>query len=38
MFNKVSVKTQDVSNVPHPGVHVNMPSGDCDSGTESKVC
>ena len=32
------MKTQDVNNEPSPSVHVNVPSGDHDSGTESKVC
>ena len=31
------MKTKDV-NEPSPSVHVNVPSGDRDSGTESKVC
>ena len=38
MFNQVTVKTQDVNNVPSSCVPVSVPSGDRDSGTESNVC
>ena len=38
MFNQVTVKTQDVNNVPSSGVPVSVPRGVCDSGTELKVC
>ena len=32
------MKTKDVNNESSPSVHNNVPSGDRDSGTESKVC
>ena len=32
------MKTQDANNVPSSCVPVSVPSGDLDSGTESKVC
>ena len=32
------MKTKDATNESSPSVDVNVPSGDHDSGTESKVC
>ena len=32
------MKTQDVNNVPSSCIPVSVPSGDLDSGSESKVC
>ena len=32
------MKTKDATNESSPSVDVNVPSGDRDSGTKSKVC
>ena len=32
------MKTKDVTNESSPSINTNVPSGDRDSGTESKVC
>ena len=36
--DQATVKTKDVNNESSPSIHTNVPSGDRDSGTESKVC